>query len=48
MVFTPYYTNAMLGDSTFGGSMPAVTDDAGTPFTVCVVPVRGNDAIRAK
>jgi hypothetical protein len=48
MVFAPYYTNAMLGDNTFAGSMPFVTDDAGTPFTVCVVPVRGNEAVHAK
>ena len=48
MVFAPYYTNSMLGGNTFGGSMPIVTDDAGTPFTVCVVPVRGNAAVRAK
>ena len=48
MVFAPYYTNSMLGANPFGGSMPIVTDDAGTPFTVCVVPVRGNDAIRAR
>lgn len=47
MIFAPYYTNSMLGDNPLG-SMPFVTDDAGTPFTVCVVPVRGNDAIRAK
>ena len=48
MVFAPYYTNSMLGGNTFRGSMPIVTDDAGTPFTVCVVPVRGNAAVRAK
>jgi len=48
MVFAPYYTNSMLGGNTFGGSMPIVTDDAGTPFTVCVVPVRGNAAVQAK
>ena len=48
MVFAPYYTNSMLGDNTFAGSMPFVTDDAGTPFTVCVVPVRGNDAVQVK
>ncbi len=48
MVFAPYYTNSMLGGNTFGGSMPIVTDDAGTPFTVCVVPVHGNAAVQAK
>jgi len=48
MIFAPYYTNSLLGDNKFGGSMPSVTDDAGTPFTVCVVPVRGNEAVQAK
>lgn len=48
MVFAPYCTNAMLGGNEFGGSLPFVTDDAGTPFTVVVVPVSGNAAVRAK
>lgn len=39
MVFAPYYTNAMLGGNPFGGPLPQVTDDAGTPFSVVVVPV---------
>jgi hypothetical protein len=45
MVFAPYYTNAMLGDNDFGGPAPAVTDDAGTPFAVVVIPVAGNQAV---
>jgi hypothetical protein len=47
MVFAPYYTNSELGDNKIG-SLPFVSDDAGTPFTVCVVPVSGNAAVRAK
>jgi hypothetical protein len=46
MVYTPYYTNAMLGGNEFGGPLPAVTDDAGTPFTVTVIPVDHALAIR--
>jgi hypothetical protein len=48
MVFAPYYKNGMVGGNEFGGSAPQVTDDAGTPFTVVVIPVHGNPAIRAK
>jgi hypothetical protein len=47
MVFAPYYTNSELGGNKIG-SLPFVSDDAGTPFTVCVVPVSGNAAVRAK
>jgi hypothetical protein len=39
MVFTPYYENPMLGGNEFGGAAPFVSDDAGTPFTVTVIPV---------
>jgi hypothetical protein len=39
MVFAPYYTNAMLGDNAFGGPLPQLSDDAGTPFAVVVIPV---------
>ena len=39
MVFAPYYTNAMLGDNPPGGPAPQLTDDAGTPFSVVVIPV---------
>ncbi len=39
MVFAPYYKNAMLGDNPFGGLAPQVSDDAGTPFAVVVIPV---------
>jgi hypothetical protein len=39
MVFAPYYENAMVGGNEFGGPLPQVTDDAGTPFAVVVIPV---------
>jgi hypothetical protein len=39
MVFTPYYENSMLGGNEFAGMLPFVSDDAGTPFTVTVIPV---------
>jgi hypothetical protein len=38
MVFTPYYENSMLGGNEFGGTLPFVSDDAGTPFAVTVIP----------
>lgn len=38
MVFTPYYENSMLGGNEFGGMLPFVSDDAGTPFAVTVIP----------
>jgi hypothetical protein len=48
MVFTPYYENQMLGGNEFGSPLPQVTDDAGTPFTVVVVPVDDSLAIKAQ
>ena len=48
MVYAPYYTNTMLGNNQCGGTAPCVVDDAGTPFTVLVIPVHGNEAIKAK
>ena len=40
MVFTPYADTTTLGDIGGDGSqVPQVTDDAGTPFAVVVVPV---------
>ena len=47
MVFAPYYDNAMLGGNEADG-VPVVNDDAGTPFTVVLVPVDGKLAIRAR
>jgi hypothetical protein len=39
MVFVPYADRATVGDTPFGGTLPTVTDDAGTPFAVVVIPV---------
>jgi hypothetical protein len=47
MVFAPYYENAMLGDNAFGSPLPQVSDDAGTPFTVVVIPVDDRLAIKS-
>jgi hypothetical protein len=46
MVYAPSYTNAMIGDNQPGSHLPAVIDDAGTPFSVLVVPVDDNLAIK--
>jgi hypothetical protein len=47
MVYTPYYDNPMLGGNEFGGLLPFVSDDAGTPFAVTVIPVDQSLAIKA-
>jgi hypothetical protein len=47
MVFAPYYDNAMVGGNQFGTPLPQLTDDAGTPFAVVVVPVDPKLAIKA-
>src|SRR5713226_2241242 len=40
MVFCPYYENSMLGDNPLGTpQLPIVSDDAGTPFAVVLIPV---------
>jgi len=39
MIFAPYYDNSMVGGNPFGSPLPQLTDDAGTPFSVVVVPV---------
>jgi hypothetical protein len=46
MVFAPYYDNSMVGGNTFGAPLPQVTDDAGTPFSVVVIPVDHNLAVK--
>ena len=48
MVFVPYYENSALGGNTFGAPLPQVSDDAGTPFTVVVIPVDDNLAVKAE
>jgi len=47
MVFSPYYKNSMLGGNGFGSPLPVVTDDAGTPFAVVVIPVDDKLAVKA-
>jgi len=47
MVFSPYYKNSTLGDNEFASPLPTVSDDAGTPFTVVVIPVDDRKAIKA-
>ena len=39
MVFVPYADAATVGATPFGETLPTVTDDAGTPFAVVVIPV---------
>jgi uncharacterized glyoxalase superfamily protein PhnB len=48
MVFAPYYDNSMLGGNQPGSPLPQATDDAGTPFTVTVIPVDDRLAIKAR
>lgn len=47
MVFAPNYDNSMIGGNEPGGHLPAITDDAGTPFSVVVIPVDEKLAVRA-
>lgn len=42
MIFAPNYTNTMVGGNPFGSPLPQLTDDAGTPFSVVVIPVDMN------
>jgi hypothetical protein len=48
MVFAPYYDNAMVGGNEFGSPRPQLSDDAGTPFAVVVIPVDPSLAIPTK
>jgi hypothetical protein len=47
MVYAPYAENAMLGGNAMGGALPFVSDDAGTPFAVTVIPVAHDLAVKA-
>jgi len=47
MVYAPDYENSMLGGNTFGAPLPQASDDAGTPFSVVVIPVDHALAIKA-
>ncbi len=48
MIFAPYTENAMVGGNAFGSPLPQVSDDAGTPFTVVVIPVDDKLAVRIR
>jgi hypothetical protein len=48
MVVCPYYENSMLGGNPFGAPLPIVSDDAGTPFAVVLIPVDDKLAIKAR
>jgi hypothetical protein len=48
MIYTPYYVNSMLGGNEFASRLPFVSDDAGTPFAVTVIPVDPSLAIKAR
>jgi hypothetical protein len=48
MIFAPNYQNAMVGGNPFGSVLPQVTDDAGTPFSVIVIPVDDKLAIQSQ
>ena len=43
---TPSYTNDMVGGNAFGSVLPQLSDDAGTPFAVVVIPVDQSLAIK--
>jgi hypothetical protein len=46
MIFAPYYDNSTLGNNEFGSTLPQLSDDAGTPFAVVVIPVDNGLAIK--
>jgi hypothetical protein len=48
MVFAPYYDNSMMGGNNFGAPLPQLSDDAGTPFAVVVIPVDHNLFVKAQ
>src|SRR5438876_5788294 len=48
MVFAPYYDNSMVGGNPFGSLLPQLSDDAGTPFAVVVMPVDDQLAVGAR
>jgi hypothetical protein len=47
MIFAPYYDNSMVGGNPFGSPLPQLSDDAGTPFSVVVIPVDDKLAVKA-
>jgi hypothetical protein len=48
MIFAPYYDNSQLGNNEFGGALPQLSDDAGTPFAVVVIRVDDGLAVKMR
>jgi len=48
MIFAPNYENPMIGGNEMGSHLPAVSDDAGTPFAVIVIPVSDELAVKIR
>lgn len=49
MVFAPYFENSMLGGGNLSSTLlPQVSDDAGTPFSVIVIPVDDKLAVKTE
>jgi hypothetical protein len=48
MIYAPNYENVMLGGNEMGSHLPAVTDDAGTPFAVVIIPVSEELAVKVR
>jgi hypothetical protein len=48
MIFTPYYTNAMMGNNSGDDMLPVVAADAGTPFALTVIPVDHTLAVKTR
>jgi len=46
MAFVPYADATTVGPTPFGETLPTVTDDAGTPFAVVVIPVDDRQAVK--
>jgi hypothetical protein len=46
MVFVPYADATTVGATSFGDTLPQVTDDASTPFAVVVIPVDEKQFVR--
>ena len=46
MVFVPYADATTVGATPFGEPLPQVSDDAGTPFAVVVIPVDDKQSVK--
>ena len=46
MVFVPYADATTVGATPFGEPLPQVSDDAGTPFAVVVIPVDERQSVK--